>query len=104
MQEVQRKMEDLRIDKVDSRLWESNEHQWLEEFDIVMEDGLRTDCSRFEYGEESKEHTDMDKLVDQFWHGDSPDEPDVVAEKSTVPVIGGVLRDHAEASRDVCKE
>ena len=71
-------VEDLRIDRVDSGLWERNEHQWLEEFDIVMVDGLRTNCSRFEYGEESKEHSDMDKLVDQFWHGDIPDEPDVV--------------------------
>ena len=44
VQEVLRMMKDLRIDRVDYGLWQRNEHQWLEEFDIVMVDGLRTNC------------------------------------------------------------
>ena len=109
VQDVMRMMEDLRIERVCSRPWERNEHQWLEEFDVVMKDDLRTNCtSRFEHGEETKEQSNFDKLVEQVWHGDSPDEADVVAEKSIVPVkgvvgVGGVLCDQADPRRNVCR-
>ena len=75
-----------------------------------MKDDLRTNCtSRFEHGEETKEQIDLDKLVEQVWHGDSPDEADVVAEKSIVPVkgvvgVGGVLCDQADPGRNVCRD
>ena len=110
VQDVLRMMEDLRIDSVRSRPWERNEHQWLEEFDVGMKDDLRTNCTeRFEHGEETKEQIDLDKLVEQVWHGDSPDEADVVAEISIVPVkgvvgVGGVLCDQADPGRNVCRE